>query len=176
MEKNRSRGDEIVVVGEFPGVLRVCLWHNVIVACWYGDPSAQASNRLTAITQHILESRNAPDKVSYVHLVTGKLKLPDAATRAAFVESTNKYAHRTALSAVVVSGAGFWASAIRGFVTGIGMVAPRSLELRLYGTIEALVPWFPNEHARRTGVALDPELLLQNLARAQRGVSTALSA
>jgi hypothetical protein len=176
VQRSPKQDDELVVVGEFPGVLRVRLWRNVVIASWYGDPSAHATVRLAALTGEILGRMDPSTKVSYVHLVTRKLRLPDAATRTAFTESTNKFASRSALAAVVVSGGGFWASAIRGFVTSIAVLAPRSLDVRIYGAIDDLVPWFPTEHVRRTGVELDVQVLLRNLTHAQGDHSSALSA
>jgi hypothetical protein len=107
------------------------------------------------------------DKLSYVHLVPNRLELPDPAARSALLDLTRDYGARTACVAVVVGGMGFWASAIRGFVTGIRVVAPRSIEFRMHAEIAELVEWFPDEHQRRTGVRLEPSELLRQLEHAQ---------
>jgi hypothetical protein len=102
-------------------------------------------------------------------LVTTKLTLPDADTRAVLLDSTHRYANRSGVAGVVVSGGGFWASAIRGFTTGISVLAPRSLDLRIVGATEDLIPWFPIEHEKRTGIHLDRSEFLRILAQAQAG-------
>jgi hypothetical protein len=121
------------------------------------------------VTDEVLAGMPANQKLSYVHLVTTKLALPDADTRAMLLDSTHRYATRTAISGVVVTGGGFWASAIRGFITGISVLAPRSLDLRIFAATDELVPWFPIEHAKRTGIQLDRNELLKVLAQAQAG-------
>jgi hypothetical protein len=165
----RGHADPFTKVGEFPGAHRVWLWRNVLVVYWYGHPSADSSDALAEITEQVLAGMGDSDKLSYVHLITQKLKLPDAATRAALLESTHRFAGRTAVAGVVVSGGGFWASAIRSFVTGIAVLAPRSLDLRIFGATQELMPWFPTEHARRTGVQIDGDALLKILEQAQAG-------
>ena len=167
MHAKRTENDPRAVVAEFPGAHRVWLWRNIVVICWYGNPSAAAADRLTEMTGELLAGMAPTEKLSYVHLVTRKLTLPDAATRASLLDSTHRFADRTALSGVVVSGGGFWASAVRGFVTGIAVLAPRSLDLRVFGSSQQLVPWFTTEHAKRTGVRVDGDELLKVLEQAE---------
>jgi hypothetical protein len=153
----------IAVVGEFPTVYRTWLWRNVIIASWFGHPaSAPAVLHLATITEQVLE-RLGPGRVSYVHLVPSGLALPDAQTRAAFLEITHKHAANTACVAVVIAGSGFWASAMRSFVTGFRMLAPRLFALRISAAVPELLPWFPEEHARFTGVQLDGDELVRQV-------------
>jgi hypothetical protein len=163
----RTESDPLAVVAEYSGTHRAWLWRNVVVICWYGNPSAAASDRLTEMTVEIHRSLEPTAKLSYLHLITRKLTLPDAATRASLLDSAHRFADRTALSGVVVSGGGFWASAVRGFVTGIAVLAPRSLDLRVFGSVEQLVPWFTTEHTKRTGVRVDGDELSIVLAQAE---------
>ena len=158
----------MTVLGEHPGTYRISVCQNVMIAYWFGRGSEAAVLRMNELTDQLLATLAADTRISYIHLVTNKLELPDAATRSAFIESTKRYADRSAVSGVVVSGSGFWASAIRGFVTGIAVLAPRSFDLRIFATAAELVAWFPAEHARRTGVQLDPDALLRHLEHAQK--------
>jgi hypothetical protein len=166
VESIQADADSFTKLGETPGANRIWLWRNVIVVCWYGHPSAASSDALAEIAEQVLANMSESAKLSYVHLVT-KLKLPDAATRAALLESTHRFADRNALAGVVVSGGGFWASAVRGFVTGIAVLAPRSLDLRIFGGTQELIPWFTTEHAKRTGVQIDGDELIRLLEQAQ---------
>ncbi|HKP63048.1 MAG TPA: hypothetical protein VJV78_40205 [Polyangiales bacterium] len=166
MQPQRSQGDPFAVIGEFPGAQRTWLWCNVMITCWYGTPSAAAADRLAEWTEPILASLPPSAKISYVHLITSKLKMPDAATRSSLLASTQRYASRSGVSGVVVPGGGFWASAIRSFVTGIAVLAPRELDLRIFGAIPELVPWFAGEHAKRTGVHIDGDELMRLLEEA----------
>lgn len=67
----------------------------------------------------------------------------------------------------IVEGSGFWVSAIRGFITGISVLAPRDLNLRMHKHPAELIPWFIDEHARLTGTNLDPQELLQQIDHAR---------
>lgn len=156
----------LVVVGEYPGAQRTWLWRNVMIVCWYGTASAAAADRLAQSTDEIVATLEPSTKISYVHLITSKLKLPDGETRNSLLESTQRFASRSAISGVVVPGGGFWASAIRGFVTGIAVVAPRSLDLRIFGEMSELVLWFASEHGKRTGIRVDGDELLRILEEA----------
>lgn len=167
MHAKRTANEPLALVAEFSGAHCAWQWRNVVVIGWYGNPSAAASDRLTEMTAELLERMAPTEKLSYVHLVTRKLTLPDAATRASLLDSSHRFATRTALSGVVVSGGGFWASAVRGFVTGIAVLAPRSLDLRVFGSVQQLLPWFTTEHTKRTGVRVDADELLNVLEQAE---------
>jgi hypothetical protein len=160
--------DSIAVVGERQGTLRVWAWQNVVFVSWTGKPSADAAKMLGPITDQILAHVTA-EKLSYVHLVPNKLELPDAATRTALIELAQVYGTRTACVAIVLGGVGFWASAMRSFVTGIRVVAPRSIDFRLHAELPELLEWFPEEHARKTGVQLAPTDLLRHLEHVTQG-------
>ena len=158
--------DSITVVGEAPGVHRVWLWQNVFVISWYGKSSAESARALGPITDRIY-TQVSYEKFSYVHLIANKLELPDAATRTALLDLTHEHGPRTACVAVIVSGTGFWASAIRSFVTGIRVLAPRGFDLRMHAAIPELGEWLPEEHERKTGVKLEPSELIRQIERTQ---------
>lgn len=155
-----------MVVGQVPGVHQVWAWRNVVVVRWIGRPSGEAAAMLGPISDQLF-ARLTATKLSYVHLVPNKLELPDAESRTAFIELTQNYGSRTACVAVVVGGVGFWASAVRGFVTGIRVIAPRTMDFRLHAEISELLEWFPEEHARRSGEQLEPSELLRKLEHVQ---------
>jgi hypothetical protein len=67
-----------------------------------------------------------------------------------------------------LGGSGFWASAIRGFVTSVHVLLSAPFEFKVVGMLDDLVTWLPTVHARRTGVQLLPDELLAVLRAAQR--------
>jgi hypothetical protein len=160
----------IAVVGEFPSVCRVWLWRNVLIIRWLGRPaSAPAVLQLGTITGEVLK-RLGPGRLSYVHLVPSGMELPDTQARSAFLEITRMYGPQTACVAVVIAGSGFWASAMRSFVTVFRILAPRLFELRIHAAIPELLPWFPEDHARHTGVQLDGDELVRQIQHASAQV------
>ena len=75
----------------------------------------------------------------------------------AAVELLKERSSRVARVAVVLLGQGFWASAIQSTVTGLQLVAPRSLmKVRIFENLDEAADWLPPDHAAFTGVTLDP--------------------
>jgi hypothetical protein len=100
-------------------------------------------------------------------VVANEIAMPDAETRSVLVESSKSHEERLGLAAIIVNGTGFWASALRGFATSVSLLIPKTVHVRICGSPEELNPWFPAEHARRTGVAIDPQMLVTVLTKAQ---------
>ena len=44
--------------------------------------------------------------------------------------------------------------------TSITMLIPKTIHIRIFGETSELVPWLPSEHARHTGIELNPDTLL----------------
>jgi hypothetical protein len=156
-----------VRVDESPGVHRVTGWRNVLIVAWEGRPTAVATRLLGTITERSLEALGAGTKLSYIHLVPVGLGLPDSAGRAALQEITQRHGQQTACVGVIVSGSGFWASAVRGIVTSVQVVAPHSIDLRVHANSAELLSWFPREHELQTGVAIQAAELQRELEQTE---------
>lgn len=165
-----TRGIELV--SESPGVNRIWVWRNVVVIHWTGKGSAEDARKLGPLGQEI-RARLRTQKLSYIHIVQNNLPMPDADTRDVLLQLSREHADETASVAVVIEGGGFWASAIRGFVTGIRVLAPREINIRMHAAIAELVPTFPEDHARLTNIELDPIELVRQVEHA-RGASNTL--
>ena len=159
--------DSIVVIAELPGVHRIWAFHNLVVVVWTGKPTGDAASMIARVSDRLL-ARGPATKLSYLHFVPNKLELPDAAARAGFVDLAHSQGARTGCVALILDGAGFWASAIRGFVTSIRVIAPRTIDLRIHSEMSELLEWFPEEHAQRTGVQLESAELLRQLEHVRR--------
>jgi hypothetical protein len=175
MVENPVSDDRLRLVGEHAGSLRVWSWLNVEIVHWYGKPSGPAARKLCELTDQILAELGASTKISFIHLVVNKIEMPDAEARAVIVESSKSHEQRSALSAIVVHGHGFWASALRGFATGVTFLIPKTVQVRICGNPWELIPWFPDEHLRRSGVAIDANGLVSVLSKVQAQPATARS-
>jgi hypothetical protein len=162
------RGKAIEVVGGTPDINQVWLWHNVVVVSWLGKPTPESARSLGPLVEGLMPRMSA-QKLSFIHLVPNNLPLPEADTREELLMLSRSYTHLTACIGVIIAGGGFWASAIRGFVTGIRVVAPRDFDLRMHKSISELLTWFPEEHAQRTLVELEPSELIAQLERVLSG-------
>jgi hypothetical protein len=160
------------ISGSYPGVYQVQLWKNVSICAWVGKATVPATSELGQITQRTIATLGPKQRFSIVHLVAAGLELPDSGSRGALVQIIKDYADHIGCAAVVLGGSGFWASAMRSFITGMRVLAPRTFDLRVHGEIEELLDWYPAEHEKRTGVAIDPAAFLAALTRSrdwQRG-------
>ena len=156
---------ELAQVGEAAGVHRVWVWKNILIVTWFGKATAEAAEALGPVFSDAY-TRTGSDKLSFIHVVANNLSLPDGETRQAILELAQAFENRIACVGVVVRGSGFWASAIRSFITGIRVMLPRAFDLRMHAEISELAEWFPEEHARKTGMKLESSELLQQVERA----------
>ena len=153
------------VLDEEPGQFAFLGWKNLTIAVWTGLPDAAAIQRLALVGDARIREHGT---LSDVHLVTGHIGLPDAETRATLVSESRRAAGHLAAVGVVLGGSGFWASAIRGFVTGVHVLLNAPFDFKIVGGLEELVEWLPAVHAQRTGVHVLPDDLRQLLRMAQR--------
>jgi hypothetical protein len=149
--------NELQVLDEQPDRFAFFGWNNITIATWSGPPDAQAVTRLARVGERRLREVSTP--LTDVHLVLGKITFPDAATREVLIAESRKAAPHLGTVAVVVGGEGFWASAIRGFITGVHVLVPGHFQLRLFGRVDELVDWLPAAHESKTGVSVPKEQL-----------------
>lgn len=165
---NRSpRNAPLQFVGEHESSVRVWSWLNVEIVHWYGRPTGVAAKTLWTLTNKLLEDAGDDTRISFVHVVSNEVGMPDAETRNVLVESSKQHETRIGVAALVVNGTGFWASALRGVATSITILIPKTVQVRICGSPEELIPWFPTEHERRTGVAIEADAFVHVLAKAQ---------
>lgn len=70
-------------------------------------------------------------------------------------------------SAVILEGAGFWASAIRAMIDNMHRTATSTTHLRIGTSIDEVISWFPGEHAHATGIVVGPSELRSVLTEAR---------
>lgn len=148
-----------------PGVCTMGMWKNVTLIVWRSQATAAALEKLTEFTQL---TREQPTKTSAIHIIHDGAGLPLPEAREALVRIWRDNSEHLAGLAVVVGGTGFWASTMRSAITGMRLLAPRSTEMRLHGTVGEILDWLPRVHRERTGVALDTAALVHVLHEASR--------
>ena len=102
---------------------------NVLIASW----TAQGTGPLIAALAQVIETFVAahPEGISSVHLIAAGLPLADAEAREALREIMKQHAGALACAGTVLDGTGFWASATRGMLVGLQVLAPaRTLPTR----------------------------------------------
>jgi hypothetical protein len=155
--------DQLIVFDAEPDCFAFCGYRNVTLSVWWLQATGPAVERMTTFARATM--RNHPEGMSNIHIIKEGAQLPDAAGRKGLMELMRYHERDIACAAVVVGGGGFWASALRGAVTGMWLAAATPIDMRLMGTYEEVASWLPSKHQARTGVQLDPAALIDTLER-----------
>lgn len=137
-------------------------WHNVLIAIWTTQGTGPLAQKLGEYARPF--SKAHPEGFSNVHIIGKKPPLPTSEAREKLLSLMSDFADNVACIGTVLEGSGFWASAVRSFIVGLRLVAPRTFEMQTYASVPELIKWLVPPHAARTGVALDPVELERVLA------------
>jgi hypothetical protein len=157
-----------------PGVFHYNSWRNVSIGVWVGQATLAAVEKLMSFGREIAELY--PDGHSSVVFILDKLPAPPVDAREALGQL---FAARSSLActAVILEGSGFWASGLRSMIANTHRTATGSVKLRVGTSIDEVLEWFPTEHARLTGIELDPQQLRTELQYSRaHGAKVALGA
>jgi hypothetical protein len=135
---------------------------NVMIASW----TAQGTSPLIEALGRALGSFLAqhPEGVSNVHIIAAGLPLANTEARAALSALMKVHGGAMACAGTVLDGTGFWASATRGVIMSVQLLAPSSFAMRTCATDAELIAWIVKPHAQRTGVVLEPQALERAMA------------
>jgi len=165
-----SDSDELRVLDEEPGRFAFLAWRNITIVVWLALPDSADIARL--IRMGTSRAAESPEGLSDVHFVTRKVGLPDAETRSALTNAARSGSPHLGAVGVWLPETGFWASAVRSFVTGLSLLLRGAFEVRVFAELEALSEWLPGVHESRTGVAVARSQLLEMLRRAELRAET----
>jgi hypothetical protein len=164
----RLRLKQVTAASAFPAVHASYSLENVAITVWYGSATMES----LAVFERGCKPFCAryPQGVSTIHImVPGGTAMPSSDARAELARIVRENAQHAAAAAVLIPSNGFWASALRGMVTAMQLLAPRSMSLQIFAELEPLANWLAPLHTLRTGVALEPSELLQVLKELQPG-------
>ena len=147
---------QIELLIDLPAHFRMGLLSNVVACGWRGPIDDTAVAQLGHVANNMKE-RAGPVRHSYLHLMTERVQLPNARARNEIAKLLPGLTEHVGVVVVVLEGSGFWSSALRGFLTGVRVLAPRTFDLRAESSIENVLSWFPAEHQKRTGVVVSRE-------------------
>lgn len=153
-----TASEPITVVGGYPGVFRAGQLDQLVVTSWFAPVSLPAAHELVRATENVI-ARIGTQRFSTVHLMDRRMRIPESDVRDVVVQLTRDSAPHVACVAVILNGTGFWASAIRSFLTGLRVLAPRSFDIHVHTSVAEVIDWLPAEHAQRTGVTIDAATL-----------------
>lgn len=139
------------------GRFRFALWQNVTVTLWTAQATLDAGQRILTVARGL--ARSFPQGRSQVMFIAAGAPAPDAATSELLSVIYDPEKSGIVCIAAVLEGAGFWASGIRSRMTSMRIAAGNKMVMRTFDMLDEVVAWLPDEHAKRTGVVLEPEAL-----------------
>jgi len=134
-------------------------FRNLQIASWTAQGTIALVEQLAEHSTRFHQRH--PEGVSVVHLISKGPALPDAPTRERLKTLLEGNTKTLACVAIILDGRGFWASAVRSFLVGLRLVAPRTFVMQVFSTPEEVAAWLPEQHLRRTGVRIDASEVLQ---------------
>jgi hypothetical protein len=164
-----SNETQAVTLDLDPGRFRFSVWQNVSITIWTAQATMQAGHRILKLSREL--SRKFPDGRSQVMIVAAGAPAPDDATTELLKEIYDPNVSRILCIAAVLEGQGFWASGIRSRMTKMRIAAGNAMAMNTLDAVEQVADWLPEEHAKRTGVTLDPDVLTSVLV-ATRALGT----
>lgn len=165
MPKGTGEQRDLAVVDQYPGVFRAGVLGRVAIVAWIGRLETDSAEQYARF-YHDFIARLGGGRASFVHLCTEGVALPSSGARATLAKLSEN-SDPLACVSVVIEGSGFWASAVRGFLTGMRLLGAGTLRIHEHSTVADVVAWLPAEHEKITGERLEPEQLAQYLAIAK---------
>ena len=126
------------------------LYRNIGINHWRADVSPESVTKLAALVPDRI--RESPHGVTSIHWLDAGVSLPNAEVRAILSDIMVRYPDHVKAVGAVIETEGFAASALRSVVTGIMLVAPTAIPVRVFGNLADLAAWLPDVHFRPTGV------------------------
>lgn len=140
------------IVFQSPGCV-MAVWKNISIGVWATQATVPLVREFTALSAEL--ARTWPGKLSTIHLVVNDAPLPVGDARAQLGNLTTQYQDRLVCALTVLSGSGFWSSAMRGFITSLHWLKQPKYKALICKSTEEGAAWLPMLHSRETGVYLD---------------------
>jgi hypothetical protein len=144
----------LTTVYEERGSYRFAVWNEIMFVKWDQAAEVPAVAKLEKLTQEFRD-RHPASRQSGVHLIADGVGLPTPEARTRLMALIKGGSAHFGAVAIVIAGTGFGASAVRSFLTGLRLVAPRSFDFRLHSRTYEVLKWFPSAHEQRTGQPID---------------------
>lgn len=161
-------------VSAYPGIHASYLWQNLAITLWFNAATMDSLARYAEGGARFCG--NHPEGISTVHImVPGGKSMPTAEARAELGRIIRELSQNAVAAVAIIPGSGFWASAMRGLVTAVAMLAPRGFNLQTFASISQAAQWLAPIHSSGTGVRVESAELERILEHALR-VGTAAAA
>lgn len=130
-------------------------WRRVCIGVWAIPGTLELVQAQEEVMRLVCE--DGP-RFAAVHLVIKRAPLPAAGVREAYQELARRYAPHLTSVALLIEGDGFWASAVRAFLTGVVML-DRRLRTKAFSDVAELSAWIAEAHNEEASDAIAPHEL-----------------
>jgi hypothetical protein len=127
-------------------------WKNITIVVWGTQATVALVSELARFSDELVKLH---PKLSTVHMIINGAPMPDTETRMALESLSERYTDQIACAGTLIEGGGFWASAMRSFLTGLNLIARPRFKTKTCATTRELAGWLVPVHARETGVQID---------------------
>jgi len=142
--------DQIVIAG----------WRNIGFVHWGAQATASSVRNMGRMSATLAKAHT---KLSLIQVIPDGIALPTDDAKDLLLKMTEAGEHSLGCLVYVMSGEGFWASAMRSYLTNVHWVRHRPFVPRILPTIEEVASWLPSVHREQTGADVRAEELLEVL-------------
>lgn len=153
-------------VDALPGTVWFGAWRNVNVVVWLGTASVEAVNLIERANDK--RFRVLARQMSTVHVVTPNAGPPEGEARQAFVASNERIGATVLCGGVVIERTGLLGVAMRSAITGIVILAPKQIRIKVFDSIEPCSIWVADQNNRTDAVPVEAARLLEVLRQAKQ--------
>lgn len=123
----------MMCVDAMPGTVWYGAWRNVNIIIWLGTASVEA----VALIERANEKRYRAlgKQMSNIHVVTPEAAPPEGEARHALIATNERVAPTVLCGAVVIERGGLLGVAMRSAITGIIILAPKQIRIKVFDNI-----------------------------------------
>ncbi len=120
-------------------------WGDVLIMVWRGQANTESATAFARELARFASTRE--EGIGLISIILKSASIPKADARKVMANVLGET--RIAVSTAVMEGSGFRASAVRGFVQGLSMLARNDYPHKVFGTIDESGKWFANTAIER---------------------------
>ena len=147
------------------GEIVIAGWRNVGFVCWGAQATLRSVRKMGAMSAALAKAHT---KFSMIQVIPDGVPLPEDDAKNLLLKMTEAGSRSLACLVYVMSGEGFWASAMRSYLTNVHWVRQRPFVPRILTKIEEVASWLPSVHREQTGVHVTADEMLEFLTECMR--------
>lgn len=124
---------------------------DISIVVWATQATLELATQFAQLTDQL--AREHP-RLSTVHILTPTSTVPNAEARTIINGLIVQYTPRLVGCAALLEGSGFWASAMRSFLTGLQLFQRNGFTTKICSDQDEVAAWLAPLHSRATGVPL----------------------